>query len=135
MEAMNEIGVQAQGGSGVIVVMTTLPDADSAAALAHTVLQARLAACVNRLAPCQSEYWWQGRLEQAQEWPLLIKTTRGRYAELEALIVKAHPYEVPEIVAMPLVAGFAPYLAWAARESSERSEVGAAGAAPAVGEQ
>lgn len=117
MDAMSENGTDKQAGSDVIVVMTNLPDAQSAASLSRSVLQARLAACVNRLGPCQSEYWWQGGLEQAEEWPVLIKTTRARYAELEALILAAHPYDVPEIVAMPLVAGFAPYLAWAAGET------------------
>jgi periplasmic divalent cation tolerance protein len=137
MEAMNEIAEPAPGNE-VIVVMTTLPDAASAATLARAVLQARLAACVNRLAPCQSEYWWQGRLEQAEEWPLLIKTTRARYAELEALIVKTHPYDVPELVAMPLVAGLAPYLAWAAGECGVVGGAGGAGGAdatPAAGKE
>lgn len=128
MEAMSDNGTNTDVGSDVLVVMTNLPDADSAAMLARTVLEARLAACVNRLAPCQSQYWWQGRLEQGEEWPVLIKTTRARYAELEALIVATHPYDVPEVVAMPLVAGFAPYLAWA------RGETGDAGTAQPASE-
>ncbi|WP_420994473.1 divalent-cation tolerance protein CutA [Cupriavidus sp. 30B13] len=103
--------------SETILVMTALPDAGAAARVARAVLEARLAACVNRLAPCESEYWWRGRLETAREWPLLIKTTQDRYAALEAAIRLAHPYEVPEIVALPVVAGFAPYLAWVAEET------------------
>ncbi len=71
--------------------------------------------CGMRLAPCQSEYWWQGKLEQAQEWPLLIKTTRAQYAALEAVIRAEHPYDVLELVAWPLGAGCAPYLAWVQR--------------------
>ncbi|KWR91668.1 divalent-cation tolerance protein CutA [Cupriavidus sp. IDO] len=113
---MSTIGKVAEGlddtDSQVIVVMTNLPDVDSATRLTRAVLEARAAACVNRLAPVDSEYWWQGKLERAQEWPLLIKTTRARYAALEAIIREQHPYDVPEVIAWPLVAGLAPYLAW-----------------------
>jgi len=104
-------------GRTMLLVMTALPDAEAAARVARAVLASRLAACVNRLAPCESEYWWRGQLETASEWPLLIKTTRDRYAALEAAIRQAHPYEVPEIVALPVAAGFAPYLAWVAAET------------------
>ncbi len=107
------------GSADVIVVMTNLPDQACAQDMARAVLEARVAACVNRLAPCESEYWWQGKLEQAQEWPLLIKTTRGRYAALEAVILRQHPYDVPEIVAWPLAAGLGPYLAWVRDEARE----------------
>ncbi|BDB25750.1 divalent-cation tolerance protein CutA [Cupriavidus sp. P-10] len=108
----------------VIVVITNTPDAETAARLSRAVLEARAAACVNRLAPVESQYWWQGALEQAQEWPLLIKTTRARYAALEAVIRQHHPYDVPEIIALPVTAGFAPYLAWVGSETD-------AGAQPA----
>ncbi|WP_454723467.1 MULTISPECIES: divalent-cation tolerance protein CutA [Cupriavidus] len=103
--------------SETMLVMTALPDAEAAARVARAVLAPRLAACVNRLAPCESEYWWRGRIETAREWPLLIKTTRDRYAALEAAIRQAHPYEVPEIVALPVAAGFPSYLAWVAAET------------------
>lgn len=105
------------GPDEVLVVLTNAPDAGAAARLSQAVLQARAAACVNRLAPVESEYWWQGKLEQAQEWPLLIKTTRARYAALEAVIRQHHPYDVPEIIAWPLAAGYAPYLAWVHAET------------------
>jgi periplasmic divalent cation tolerance protein len=101
----------------VIVVITSTPDAETAAHLSQVVLQARAAACVNRLAPVESEYWWQGKLERAQEWPLLIKTTRARYAALEAVIRQHHPYDVPELIAWPVTAGYAPYLAWVRSET------------------
>ncbi|WP_454765195.1 divalent-cation tolerance protein CutA [Cupriavidus campinensis] len=107
-----------EAAESVLVAMTNLPDEASAARVARAVLEARVAACVNRLAPCQSEYWWQGKLERAQEWPLLIKTTRGQYAGLEAVIRAEHPYDVPELVAWPLQAGYAPYLAWVRDEAS-----------------
>ena len=103
--------------SETLLVMTVLPDAESAARMTRAVLESRLAACVNRLAPCESEYWWRGEIETTQEWPLLIKTTQDRYTALEAAIRLAHPYEVPEIVALPVAAGFAPYLAWVAQET------------------
>ncbi|GAA0844304.1 MAG: divalent-cation tolerance protein CutA [Cupriavidus sp.] len=98
--------------------MTNLPDEASAERVARAVLQARVAACVNRLAPCQSEYWWQGQLESTQEWPLLIKTTQRQYAALQAMIEAEHPYDVPEVVAWPLSAGLPAYLAWVGREAT-----------------
>lgn len=102
----------------VLVVLTNAPDADTAARLSQAVLQARAAACVNRLAPVESEYWWQGNLERAQEWPLLIKTTRARYAALEGVIRQHHPYDVPELIAWPVSAGYGPYLAWVRSETA-----------------
>jgi periplasmic divalent cation tolerance protein len=64
-----------------------------------------LAACVNILAPVQSVYRWQGKIQRDAEIPLLIKTTQGRYQELEQAIAEAHPYDVPEIIALPITAG------------------------------
>ena len=102
----------------VWMAMTNLPDEPSAIRVTQAILSARVAACVNRLAPCQSEYWWQGKLEQAQEWPLLIKTTAGQYAALEAIIRAEHPYDVPEVVAWPLQAGLPAYLGWVRAETT-----------------
>ncbi|SOY51941.1 DIVALENT CATION TOLERANCE PROTEIN [Cupriavidus taiwanensis] len=109
---------QGAGPDEVLVVITNAPDADTAARLSRAVLQARAAACVNRLAPVESEYWWQGKLEQAREWPLLIKTTRASYAALEAVIRQHHPYDVPELLAWPVSAGYAPYLEWVHGETA-----------------
>ncbi|WP_137925267.1 divalent-cation tolerance protein CutA [Cupriavidus sp. 2SB] len=106
----------ADPSESVWMAMTNLPDEASAMRVARAVLEARVAACVNRLAPCQSEYWWQGKLEQAQEYPLLIKTTAGQYAVLEAVISAVHPYDVPEVVAWPLAAGLPAYLGWVRSE-------------------
>ncbi len=108
----------------VLVAMTNLPDEASAIRVARAVLEARVAACVNRLAPCQSEYWWQGKLEQAQEWPLLMKTTRRQYAALEAVIRAEHPYDVPELIAWPLAAGLPAYLTWVQNEATGTKENG-----------
>ena len=96
----------------VIVVLTNCPDDDVAGRIALTLVEQGLAACVNRLAPVASTYRWQGAIERATETPLLIKTTRARYAEVEQAIRALHPYEVPEIVALALDAGFPPYLRW-----------------------
>jgi periplasmic divalent cation tolerance protein len=114
----------ADSPESVLVAMTNLPDEASAARVAKAVLEARVAACVNRLAPCQSEYWWQGKLEQAQEWPLLIKTTRRQYAALEAVVRAEHPYDVPELIAWPLAAGLPAYLTWVQSEATGAGEKG-----------
>ena len=99
------------------LVITNLPDRDSAAKLAHTLIERRLAACVNILSPCRSVYRWQGRIEDTEEFPMLIKTTRERYAELEAAIRAGHPYELPEIIAVPLAGGLPAYLEWVDSET------------------
>jgi periplasmic divalent cation tolerance protein len=93
-------------------VLTNCPDAASADRIANALVDQHLAACVNRLAPIASIYRWQGHIEQASEVPLLIKTTRERYPAVEEAIRALHPYQVPEIIALPIVAGFAPYLRW-----------------------
>ena len=101
-----------------LLVLTNLPDAASARALAEHIVSARLAACVNILAPCRSVYRWQGKVEDAEEVPMLIKTSAERYPELEAAIRARHPYELPEIVAVPLSQGLPAYLDWIAAETS-----------------
>ena len=100
-----------------LIVMTNLPDQATAEKLAAFVVEERLAACVNILAPCASIYQWKGSIERAGEVPLLIKTTDARYAQLEAAIRSVHPYETPEIVAISVAAGLPGYLAWVAAET------------------
>ena len=99
------------------LVITNLPSRDSAAMLAHVLVERRLAACVNILSPCRSVYRWQGKTEDAEEFPMLIKTTKDRYAELEATIRAGHPYELPEIIAIPLAGGLLAYLEWVEAET------------------
>ena len=99
------------------LVITNLPDRESAGRLAHLLVEKRLAACVNILSPCRSVYRWKGKTEDAEEIPLLIKTARDRYAELEAAIRAAHPYELPEIIAVPLAGGLPAYLEWVEAET------------------
>ena len=101
----------------VIAVLTNLPDSESAFNLARELVHLRLAACVNVLAPVTSFYRWEGHEEEASEVPLLIKTTRERYAELEAAIRQRHPYSLPEIVAWPVERGLPEYLSWVEQET------------------
>jgi len=102
----------------VLVVLTNCPDEGSAERIAAALVENRIAACVNRLAPVESTYRWQGRVERATEVPLLIKCTRERYPAVEEAIRQLHPYTVPEIVALPVAAGFGPYLRWVADETT-----------------
>ena len=97
---------------GVIAVLTNLPDSDSAFNLARELVQLRLAACVNVLAPATSFYTWEGRTEQATEYPVLIKTVHSRYAEVENAIRERHPYTLPEIISWPVDQGLPEYLRW-----------------------
>lgn len=101
-----------------LLVLTTLPDAESAQAVARRLIELRLAACVNIMAPCQSIYRWQGAVEAATEVPLVIKTQYACYPALEAALRQHHPYTLPEIVALPVVTGLPDYLAWVAAETT-----------------
>jgi periplasmic divalent cation tolerance protein len=100
-----------------LIILSNCPDDATAQRIARTLVEQRLAACVNQLAPVHSTYRWQGRIEQAVEVPLLIKSTRARYPEVEAAIRALHPYGVPEIIALPVAAGYAPYLRWIDEET------------------
>ena len=100
-----------------LVVLTNLPDRAAAQTLADALIERRLAACINILAPCRSVYRWKGAVQHDEEHPVLIKTTRERYPALEAAIRAAHPYELPEIVAVPIERGLAAYLDWVATET------------------
>jgi periplasmic divalent cation tolerance protein len=102
-----------------LLVLTNLPDADTAARVARLLVEQRLAACVNILAPCTSIYRWQDQIERASEVPMLIKTTLLRYPALQAALTEAHPYELPEIIAIPLHKGLPAYLAWIGAETLE----------------
>jgi periplasmic divalent cation tolerance protein len=101
-----------------LLVLTNLPDRTAAEMLATALIEARLAACVNILPPCRSIYRWQGAVEAADEVPLLIKTSEARYAALETAIRALHPYELPELIAVPITHGLPAYLAWVAAETS-----------------
>lgn len=95
-----------------LLVLTNVPDQDLARGIARTLVEQRLAACVNIVAGVRSVYRWRDAIEETTEVTLLIKTTETRYPELEAAIRSLHPYSVPEIVGFPLVAGLPAYLSW-----------------------
>lgn len=101
----------------ILIVMTTLPDQASAERTARLLVETGAAACVSRLSPCTSIYRWQGTLETANEFPLLIKTTRAAYPRLEQRLRECHPYELPEILAIPVTTGLPDYLQWIVRET------------------
>jgi periplasmic divalent cation tolerance protein len=95
-----------------IIVITNAPDRAIAEKIARALVEQKLAACVNILAGCSSVYRWQGKVETADEVPLLVKTRGEIYAEVEAAIKSLHPYELPEIVAVPVAHGSSEYLEW-----------------------
>lgn len=100
-----------------LLVITNCPDEESANAIALALVEAKLAACVNILPRVQSVYRWQGVVESAAEVPLLIKATAANYPEIEAAIRQRHPYELPEIIALPITQGLPAYLNWLAAET------------------
>lgn len=101
-----------------LLCLSTCPDAETAAKIAHALVEERLAACVNRLSGIQSTYRWQGQIHDDAEVLLLIKTTRECFESLRARLVELHPYEVPELVACEIAGGLPAYLDWLARETA-----------------
>lgn len=97
-------------------VLTTVARREDAESMARLLLEKRLAACVQVSGPVTSLYWWEGKIEQAEEWYCLAKSERRLYRRLEAAIRGAHAYETPEIVAAPVVEGSEEYLAWLSGE-------------------
>jgi periplasmic divalent cation tolerance protein len=106
----------------VLLVMTSLPDRASAERIADALVTEGLAACINILAGCTSVYHWEGKLNHTDEVPLLIKTTRSAYPRLEAALRKLHPYELPELIALPVSAGLPEYLNWVTQETKPRNQ-------------
>lgn len=100
------------------VVLTTAPDSDTAHRLAEGLVSGKLAACV-QVFPINSFYTWKGELCRDSEYLLLAKTTVPRYPDVEAYIRANHPYEVPEIIRLPIEAGWGPYLAWVRENTTE----------------
>jgi periplasmic divalent cation tolerance protein len=107
-------------------VLVTAPSIKVARAIARTVLNARLAACVNLIPSVESHYWWQNRLERGREILLLIKTTKARLAALEKTILKQHPYDTPEFVVLDISRGARRYLDWIAASVLEPARGGRA---------
>ena len=102
----------------VVVVLSTFPSEARAAEIARTLVDARLAACVNLVTGVRSIYRWQGAVEEASEVLAVIKTTSERVEALRSRLVELHPYEVPEVLALPVTGGHAGYLAWVASETT-----------------
>ena len=100
-----------------LLVMTTLPDSASAVKLATDLVASRCAACVHIMQAGQSVYRWESRIQVDSEITLLIKSTETAFASLQSRILECHPYELPEIIALPVVHGNEPYLAWLADET------------------
>lgn len=98
--------------SEYIQVLTSIDSREGAEKIAQTLVERRLAACVQIIGPITSIYRWRGAIEKAQEWLCLIKSRTELYQEIEAAIRAAHPYEVPEILATPVTAANEKYLAW-----------------------
>jgi periplasmic divalent cation tolerance protein len=98
--------------SGCCQVTTTLPDRATAEQVATQLVEERLAACAQIVGPVRSTYWWAGKVEQADEWYCHLKTTIARLPELVSRIRELHPYEVPEIIAVPILQGNPDYLKW-----------------------
>lgn len=100
-----------------VQVTTTTDSRLEAAELAHAAVDERLAACAQLVGPIASTYWWEGRIESAEEWMVVFKTKADRFDELASLITESHSYDTPEIVATPVVAGSMDYLAWVAEQT------------------
>lgn len=105
-----------------LTVLTTTDSAEKAEALARGAVDARVAACAQISGPVTSVYRWEGAIETAPEWQVLLKTTAARYEGLEAYIRSVHDYDTPEIIATPVVRGGADYLAWVTAETAETPE-------------
>jgi len=103
--------------SEVLLVISNTPDRATAERIAEALVASHVAACVNIMAECSSTYHWEGKVEHATEVPLLIKTTADAYPRLEAELRKLHPYELPEIIAIPVTAGLPAYLDWVKSET------------------
>lgn len=99
-----------------IQVITTTAGRKDAQRIAGAVVERRLAACAQIIGPIKSTYWWKGKIETAEEWLCVMKTQRCLYGRLEDTIRRLHPYEVPEIIALPILSGSKTYLAWLNQE-------------------
>ncbi len=110
----------------VLLVLSTAASSEEGIGIGRRLVEERLAACVNVVPSVRSLYWWEGEVQEADEAVLMIKTRRDRYPELERRLQALHSYTVPEIVALPIVAGSAAYLGWVRDNASP----GGGGASP-----
>ena len=99
-----------------IQLFTTTEKKDDAEVISREIVEKRLAACAQVVGPIKSTYWWREKIEQTEEWLCIMKSRKDLYEELEKAIKSIHPYEVPEIVAVPIVSGSQSYLDWLEQE-------------------
>ena len=99
-----------------IQVSTTTENEKDAGLIARKLIERRLAACVQRIGPIKSTYWWEDKVNEEEEWLLIIKTSDGMFGEMEEAIREMHPYEVPEIIVSPIIKGNKDYLNWIEKE-------------------
>jgi len=95
-----------------IIVFMTASSRSEAQRIAQDLLEKRLAACANIYGPVQSHFWWQGKIDKQQEFLVLLKSDQKLFAKLSKTIKELHSYDMPEILAVPIIAGFQPYLEW-----------------------
>jgi periplasmic divalent cation tolerance protein len=106
-----------------IVILSTCETEDDAHRIATHLVERRLAACVNILSGAASVYRWKGSIETAREFMLVIKSRRDLFVKIEREFLAIHPYEVPELIAMPIAAGSIPYLSWLDDALADESEI------------
>jgi periplasmic divalent cation tolerance protein len=102
----------------ILVVMVTAPNQEEASRIADQAVRSRHAACATMIPVVHSTYWWEEKLVQEQETMLLLKTTADKFQALQETIKKVHSYKVPEIIAVPVMAGLPQYLEWVRMETS-----------------
>jgi len=102
--------------SRFVEVVVTYPGKEEAKRAAELLIKKRLAACVQVYGPVESTYWWKGKVESSPEWVLTAKTKREAYGELERLVRESHPYDLPQIIALPIIDGLKEYLEWVEKE-------------------
>lgn len=100
-----------------VIILTTVPDVERGEAIARLLVEEHLAACVNVCAPMTSFYRWRGAVERDHEHQLVIKASRSRVRAIESRIREAHPYELPELLVLPVVDGSQPYVDWIIEET------------------
>ena len=105
-------GSEVEGMESYIQVITTTEKRQDADKIAEILVDRKLAGCVQILGPVTSIYRWKGQVETAEEWQCIIKSRHDLYGDIEKIIKSVHPYEVPEIIAVPLIAGSKDYLEW-----------------------
>lgn len=105
----------------VVVILTTVPDAESAETIGRKLVEEQLAACVNIMPPMTSFYRWRGTIEREIEHQLVIKTIRPRVAEVQARLLELHPYELPEFIVLPIVDASMAYIEWVSKETTSHT--------------